>query len=114
KSFTFNVFAGPNHPPMGQNHVIGFPSPAYEDYPYVFQLSDFPFTDVDPHALLAVKITTLPASGALTLFNPLGGFVPVAVGQLVSAIDISAGYLRFQGTLNAYGSPYTSFTFQVK
>jgi VCBS repeat-containing protein len=82
----------------------------FEDTPRVFGLADFPvFDDADspPNSLLAVKITTLPDHGALTLDG-----VAVAAGQFISADDIAAGLLVFTPEENSTAS--TSFTFQVQ
>ena len=79
---------------------------------YTFLVADFGFTDpIDspPNSLLGVKITTLPGAGTLALNN-----VAVTAGQIVSATDITAGNLKFTPVTGAFGSPYTSFTFQVQ
>lgn len=79
---------------------------------YIFQTADFGFTDPNdspPDSLSAVKITTLPASGSLTL----NGFA-VTAGELVSAADIAGGSLVFTPMPGETGLPYSSFTFQVQ
>ena len=65
--------------------------------------------DAPANALAAVKITTLPAAGTLTLNG-----VAVTAGQFVSAADIAAGNLVFTPAANANGAGYASFTFQVQ
>ena len=85
---------------------------AIEDTPRTLTTSDFGFSDPledVPDALLAVKVTTLPATGTLKLN---GG--SVTTGQYVSASDIGSGSLVFQAAANGNGTPYTSFTFQVQ
>ena len=75
-------------------------------------MADFGFTDpqdTPADAFQAVRVTTLPANGSLTLNG-----LPVAAGQLVLVSDITLGKLLFTGAANASGSPYSSFTFQVK
>src|SRR5439155_1667376 len=57
----------------------------------------------------AVKITTLPGTGALK-----NNGVAVTTGQFVSAADIGAGKLKFSPAANANGLAYASFTFQVQ
>lgn len=55
-----------NHPPSGADKTVS----TTEDTFYTFTAADFGFTDPNdtpPHAFLAVKVTTLPALGALTL-----------------------------------------------
>jgi len=83
---------------------------AFEDTPHVFGLTDFPLlddADSPPNDLLAVKITTLPDSGSLTLDG-----AAVAAGDFISADDIAAGKLVFTPDANSNAS--TSFTFQVQ
>jgi len=103
--------AGPNTAPVGQNHLVS----AVEDTSFRFAAADFPYSDAESNALVAVKIDTLPVAGSLTLFDPSNfTATDVSADQLVSMADITAGNLRFRGALNASGSPYTAFTFQVK
>src|SRR5436309_2984908 len=59
--------------------------------------------------MLAVKITTLPTHGTLTLD---GG--AVTTGQFVSAAAIAAGNLVFSPAANADVCAYAFFTFQVE
>ena len=83
-----------------------------EDTAYVFAVSDFGFTDPNDtpsNAFLAVKISALPAVGALT-----DNGVAVTAGQMIPVADLSGGLLRFLPATNANGTPYTSFTFQVQ
>ena len=79
-----------------------------EDVPFVFAAADFGFTHSD-HALLAVKIATLPAAGLLT-----NNGVAVAVGDFIAAADIAGGRLVFMPAADANGNGYASFTFQVE
>ncbi len=74
--------------------------------------SDFGFSDPNDSpadALLAVKVTTAPGAGSLTLKG-----VPVTAGQTVKAADINAGLLKFAPATNAKGAGYANFTFQVQ
>ena len=85
---------------------------ATEDTPRTLTTADFGFGDAldeEPHALLAVKVTTLPAAGTLKLNG-----TTVTAGQYVSAADIASGLLVFHPAANGNGTPYTSFTFQVQ
>ncbi len=66
-------------------------------------------TTAPANALLAVKITTLPGAGTLTLNG-----VAVTAGQFVSARRHHAGKLVFTPAANANGAGYASFTFQVQ
>jgi hypothetical protein len=85
---------------------------ATEDTPRTLATSDFGFGDPledGPDALLAVRMTTLPAAGTLKLNGS-----SVTTGQYVSAANIASGLLVFQAAADANGTPYTSFTFQVQ
>src|SRR6185295_6783318 len=61
------------------------------------------------NALLAVKVTTLPAAGSLTIDG-----VAVSADASISAADIAAGKLVFTPGADGNGSGYGSFTFQVE
>jgi hypothetical protein len=94
-----------NDAPSGANNTVT----TSEDAAYVFAAGDFGFSDTEANALTAVRITSLPASGALT-----NNGVAVSAGQIVSAADIASGLLRFAPAANASGAGYASFTFQVQ
>ena len=97
-----------NHAPAGMDKAVT----TLEDTAFTFVVADFGFTDPDdspPNNLLAVKITTLPAAGSLTLESN-----PVMAGEFVTAADINLGKLQFTPALNGNGMGYTSFTFQVQ
>jgi VCBS repeat-containing protein len=79
---------------------------------HTFVAADFGFTDpVDaastagPNNLLAVKISTVPASGTLTNHGN-----PVIAGDSISLSDINGGFFVFTPSGNSTGS----FTFQVQ
>ena len=106
--------AAVNDAPIGAGNTVT----AIEDTRYTLQVADFPFSDPtdddasvsgDTNALLAVKITTLPASGTLLL-----GDVAVIAGQTVSTTDIAAGRLTYAPAANSSGTAATTFTFQVQ
>src|SRR5690606_13754528 len=86
-----------------------------EDTDYVFEAADFGFTDPNdtlaPNILQSVIITTLPASGTLTL--GLGASVTGAVtlGQNIIANDLQ--YLIYTPALDMNGASAATFTFQV-
>jgi hypothetical protein len=95
-----------NDAPSGTDTTVT----ALEDSAYAFGTGEFNFTDaVDANSLLAVKITTLPGAGSLT-----NNGTAITAGQFVSAADLAAGKLRFTPAVNANGSAYASFTFQVQ
>lgn len=84
--------------------------PHDEDEPVVLAAANFGFTDPYGQAnnFSAVKITTLPGVGVLTLDG-----VPVVAGDFVSIEDINAGKLVYTPPSNASGGN-ASFTFQVQ
>jgi hypothetical protein len=97
-----------NDPPSGSDMTVA----TAEDVQYTFTAADFGFTDpldAPPNTLSGVVITTLPASGSLTLSG-----APFAAGTEISLANITGGNLRFLGAANAFGSPYTTFTFRVR
>jgi len=117
---TASIYVTPvNDPPTGSNSATTL----LEDHAYTFTLADFastnssvfdpndtnPPSSVQPNTLLAVKITTLPTGGTLTL-----GATTVNAGAVIQASAISGGQLKFTPTANANGSPYSSLTFQVQ
>ena len=107
KTMTINV-TSVNDAPVGTSTTVTTP----EDTAYVFTASDFGFTDPSDspaNALLAVKITTLPAAGTLS-----DNGVAVTTGQFVPVADINGGLLKFAPAANANGMAYASFTFQVQ
>ncbi|MDO9006146.1 MAG: cadherin-like domain-containing protein, partial [Aquabacterium sp.] len=97
-----------NDAPVGTDTTVT----TLEDTTYTFTAADFGFTDpsdVSAHALLAVRITTLPGSGSLTLSG-----VAVTAGQVISAADIASGLLRYTPDADGHGAGHASFTFQVQ
>jgi Ca2+-binding RTX toxin-like protein len=78
-----------------------------EDASHSFTVAQFPFLDVDSGAALAkVRITSLPATGTLTL----GGVAFAALTE-VPAADIAAGRLVYTPAANAVGA--VTFGFAV-
>lgn len=95
-----------NSAPSGASNTISLNENAFHD----FAANEFGFTDsadTPPNALSAVRISSLPSSGALTLS---GG--AVSVGQEVGVGQISN--LRFTPAAHGNGATYANFTFQVK
>jgi hypothetical protein len=106
-TMTVNVTAV-NDAPAGTNNTVT----TNEDTSYVFAAADFGFTDPNDspaNALTAVKISTIPGAGSLTLSG-----VAVTAGQTISVANITGGNLKFAPAANATGAGYTSFTFQVQ
>ena len=99
---------GVNDEPVASNRTLSM----FEDGTHAFSALDFGFTDPNDspaNALSAVKITTIPGAGSLTLSG-----VAVTAGQTVSLANLNAGNLVFAPAANANGVGYTSFTFQVQ
>ncbi len=97
-----------NDPPAGTNKTITID----EDGAHTFTTADFGFTDPNdspPDDLDAVRITTLPGAGTLR-----NNGVLVTTGQLITVAAITGGDLTFTPAANGTGSPYASFTFQVR
>jgi len=78
-----------------------------EDQDHTFGAEDFGFSDADNNTFIAVRVTTLPDRGTLLL-----GDSPVAEGQEIDVESLSQ--LVFEPDTNTFGSPYTTFTFQVR
>ena len=107
--FAQNVTAvAPNNAPSGTNKT----QTILEDASHIFSTADFGFSDPSDSPaknLLAVKISTLPTAGSLTLSG-----AAVTAGQTITAADIAASKLVFMPVANANGAAYASFTFQVQ
>jgi len=106
---TFTIAVAPvNDAPIGTSGTVT----TSEDTPYPFAIADFGFTDPNDNPankLLAVKVLTLPLSGALKV-NGLA----FSAGRIVGMADILAGRLTFTPAANSSGPAYASFTFQVR
>ena len=97
-----------NDAPAGVNATLT----TNEDTPRALTTADFGYSDSSDspaNSLLAVKITTLPTAGSLTLNG-----VAVTAGQFVPVASINAGLLVFTPAANANGVGYSNFTFQVQ
>ncbi len=97
-----------NDPPSGSPATLT----TGKNTSYTFTTADFGMydtLDAGADSLLAVKVSTLPAAGSLTLNG-----VTVTAGQVVSAANITSGLLVFTPVTSATGSPYASFTFQAQ
>lgn len=83
-----------------------------EDTPKVFAVSDFGYSDAEGTPMANVEILSLPELGLLT-FNNGTSDVAVAVNQVITAADISAGKLKYTPPFNANGINYSNFSFAV-
>jgi VCBS repeat-containing protein len=95
-----------NDAPSGTDKTIKID----EDSSYTLAASDFGFTDVSDsptNSLQAVKISSLPTAGSLTLSG-----IAVTVGQVINAENLSN--LVFTPLADANGTGYSHFTFQVQ
>jgi VCBS repeat-containing protein len=83
--------------------------------PVILGLDDFgSYADPEGTAMAAVKITTLQSDGRLEHKTSAGGaWTAVMLNEVISAADISAGWLRFVPDGNESGSPYATVGFQV-
>ena len=94
-----------NDAPSGSDSVFALISGATQP----LAASDFGFSDVvDGDSLAAVTITTVPASGTLTLNG-----TAVSDGQTINIADIAAGRLHYTPAANASGINAANLTFQV-
>ncbi|WRH68813.1 MAG: Ig-like domain-containing protein [Planktothrix sp. GU0601_MAG3] len=95
-----------NDAPSGADKTVS----TNEDIDYTFTVNDFGFSDIlDGNNFTQVKITTLPATGSLTLNG-----TPVDAGNSVTVSDITSGKLKFTPAPNDNGNNYANFTFQVQ
>ncbi len=81
---------------------------ATETVNYVFNTSDFGYSDEDGDPLASVRITQ-PVSGGRLIFNGLD----VVRNQVITASDIAGGKLVFDSGSLAIGSNVASFAFLV-
>ena len=106
--YTLTSTATINQAPSGTNTTVA----TDENVQYTFAAADFGFSDtnnIPTNSLDSVKITALPSVGSLLLNG-----APVTAGQFVAVSAINAGSFKFAPASNATGSPYTTFTFQVR
>ncbi len=89
-----------------------------EDNTFTFSSASFPFTDPGPGNTIFASVTvlTLPALGTLWLDandnNVLGAGEAVAANAIIASSDLSK--LKYTPVANGNGSPYTTFTFNVR
>ncbi|MEQ1852782.1 MAG: Calx-beta domain-containing protein, partial [Chthoniobacteraceae bacterium] len=97
-----------NDAPVGTDKTVS----TMQDTAYVFTVADFGFSDPNDtpaNTPQAVRITTLPAAGTVTLNG-----TPVTAGDFITVADITGGLLRFVPGPGAFGTGYANFTFQVQ
>ncbi|HET6631920.1 MAG TPA: Ig-like domain-containing protein, partial [Rhodanobacteraceae bacterium] len=103
-TITVDVIAT-NDAPTGTNTTIT----TGEDTAHTFTRADFGFGDIDGDSLQAVRVTTLPVAGVLTL-----GGVAISAGDAVSAMDIDASRLAFAPPADANGAGFARIDFRVE
>jgi 1,4-alpha-glucan branching enzyme len=89
------------HPPIGEDRSIAI----NEDSPRSFNPTDFKFYSVDGKALSAIKIKSISGAGTFQ-YNNAGISVDTEILDLTK--------LTFTPALNANGSGYASFTYQLE
>jgi len=100
-----------NDAPVGADNTVTFD----EDTPYIFNVSDFGFTDPNdavPNNLQNVIITSLPTNGTFELAAGASNPGLISTGQVINAADIP--FLTFTPDLNDNGVNYADFTFQLQ
>ena len=97
--------ASVNDAPNGVNSTVT----TLEDQPKTFNLGDFSYSDVEGNAFTAVRITSLPNAGWLTL-----GGVAVTVSDLVPALPSPAATSSSRRPRTPVGPTYAQFQFQVQ
>lgn len=100
-TISFNV-APVNDAPTSQDAEVT----ASNDFDFIFEAADFPYSDVENDAIAAVKITSLPDKGTLK-FNGNA----VVLNQSIPIANI--GNLTYRSLAGETGVPYTNFQFQV-
>lgn len=105
RSFSFFPLEPP--PDIGKDGVVEMD----EDASFAFAPSDFAYVNdntVSPVLLGSLEVISLPAHGLLTDNN-----LPVALGQIVSGADVSAGLLAYSPPADANGVALAIFTFRA-
>jgi len=97
------VCGGGDTPPVANNNTVG----TSEDTQLTFAACNFPYSDVDGDSRTAVKIVSLPSHGTLNYSGSI-----FTTPYIIDEADISN--LTFEPAANEYGSPYTTFDFQVQ
>jgi large repetitive protein len=95
-----------NDAPAGADRFFTFD----EEGSRTLSQADFGFSDAENHGLAGVAITTLPTNGTLLL----NGVAITVAGTFVTAAQIAANGLVFESDTDENGTPYASFTFQVR
>jgi len=96
---------GSNTVPTGTDRTVAIARNAF----HTFASAEFGFTDPDPlDTFVKIKVTTLPADGALTLSGN-----PVLINQIIQLADLVNDNLVFTPEADASATGYASFQFKV-
>ncbi|MFT3857961.1 MAG: DUF4347 domain-containing protein [Aquabacterium sp.] len=103
---TVNVSISASPPPSGTDASTTL----VEDNTYTFADTDFGFVPVNMvQTFDGIQVVNVPAAGTLKLNG-----VTLVNGDVVSAAQIAAGQLVYTPATDGSGTPYASFTFQVR
>ncbi|GEM_PF-927142 len=103
EDYTMSINVTPvNDAPVSQNANVT----ASKDFPFFFEIDDFPFSDVENELFGGLKIVSLPTKGSLKL-----GTNPIAAGQNIAPAQVTE--LNYSSIPGEFGNAYTSFGFQV-
>ena len=110
-SSTLDITVSPvNDVPLSTNDAVT----VLEDVATTLSLADFgTYSDVEGSAIAGVQITTLESVGKLECSSDGTNWADVTLNQAFSAVDISAGRLRYTGGANANGTDYATIGFKV-
>ncbi|BFM17033.1 hypothetical protein R50073_32160 [Maricurvus nonylphenolicus] len=95
-----------NDPPVAEDNTVVTP----EDTTYVFQASDFGYTDPEGHTATSITIQSLEQVGSLQ-YDDGSGFRNVVVGDEIPFTAITSGNLIFVPFPDTSGTDYDDFTF---
>jgi hypothetical protein len=100
------VTAEENTPPSGADNSFDILDDPLD--PYVFQVADFGFSDIDGHELTTVFVTELPTSGGTLFLDEV-----IFAGGDVSAAQLGDGLFVFQPAVTTTGPADATFKFRV-
>ncbi len=100
--------ASVNDGPSGADGTVS----TREDQPYVFEISDFGFSDnIDGNDFQGIELQSLPFSGTLYVS---GAALNAATNNTVTAADIATGLLQYVPEADGHGADWDSFSFRVQ
>jgi len=96
-----------NTPPTSADNTVT----TLEDTTYTFQVSDFPFSDVDGDTFKGIEVMSTVSGG--TLKNGITPITSIMTPYAITDAEIATGQLTYEPLLNANGVHYDSFGFTV-